>query len=498
MIYPGVAQMVARLLWEQDAAGSNPVTRTTAEQVGENLLCFFMCKNRQSFDASVCVFRRILSRGDNMIHSIWADTSVLPEFDPLEGDCKTDVLVIGGGMAGLLCTYLLKQAGMDCLLIEADRICRGVSGNTTAKLTVQHGLIYDKMLRRFGAEKTRMYLEANEAALEQYRKLCQKINCDFESKDSFVYSLDEPRKLERELEALHRIGFRADYADQLPLPFDTAGAVCVRNQAQFHPLKFAAEIAHGLPIRERAAVRAFDGHAIVTNRGKITASKIIVATHFPLFNKHGAYFLKLYQHRSYVLGLEHAPDVDGMYVDEARGGMSFRNYNGLLLLGGGGHRTGKPGGGWAELERFAQEHYPDAREHCRWATQDCMTLDDIPYIGPYSRTTPNLYVATGFNKWGMTSSMTAAMLLCDLIQEKQSDFAPVFSPSRTMLHPQLASNILEATANLLTISKPRCPHMGCALKWNAQEHSWDCPCHGSRFTEDGTLMDNPATGNLKK
>ncbi|MGM9622985.1 MAG: FAD-dependent oxidoreductase [Butyricicoccus porcorum] len=432
-----------------------------------------------------------------MINSIWADTAALPTFESLDGDCKTDVLIIGGGMAGLLCTYLLKQAGVDCLLIEADRICCGVTRNTTAKLTVQHGLIYDKMLRRFGSEKTRMYLEANEAALAQYRRLCQTIDCDFEEKDSFVYSIDQPKKLEQELEALHRIGFRAEYADQLPLPFDTAGAVRVHGQAQFHPLKFAAEIARGLPIREQTTARAFDGHTVVTNRGGIAASNIIVTTHFPMLNKHGAYFLKLYQHRSYVLGLERAPDVHGMYVDEAKGGMSFRNADGLLLLGGGGHRTGKPGGGWAELERFVQKHYPDAQEHCRWVAQDCMSLDDIPYIGQYSRTTPGLYVATGFHKWGMTSSMTAAMLLCDMVQGKQSDHARVFSPSRTMLRPQLVSNALEATANLLTLSKPRCPHMGCALKWNAQEHSWDCPCHGSRFAEDGTLLDNPATGNLK-
>ena len=284
-----------------------------------------------------------------MINSIWADTAALPPFESLDGDCKTDVLIIGGGMAGLLCTYLLKQAGVDCLLIEADRICCGVTRNTTAKLTVQHGLIYDKMLRRFGSEKTRMYLEANEAALAQYRRLCQTIDCDFEEKDSFVYSIDQPKKLEQELEALHRIGFRAEYADQLPLPFDTAGAVRVHGQAQFHPLKFAAEIARGLPIREQTTARAFDGHTVVTNRGGIAASNIIVTTHFPMLNKHGAYFLKLYQHRSYVLGLERAPDVHGMYVDEAKGGMSFRNADGLLLLGGGGHRTGKPGGGWAEL-----------------------------------------------------------------------------------------------------------------------------------------------------
>ena len=186
-----------------------------------------------------------------------------------------------------------------------------------------------------------------------------------------------------------------------------------------------------------------------------------------------------------------------MYLDEAENGLSFRHQGDSLILGGGGHRTGKQGGNWAELETFARQHYPQARITHRWATQDCMTLDGIPYIGPYSSRTENLYVATGFNKWGMTGSMAAAQILTDLIQGKENPYAPVFSPSRSILRPQLAVNALESTKNLLTFSAKRCPHLGCALKWNPQERSWDCPCHGSRFTEDGRLIDNPATGDLK-
>ena len=169
----------------------------------------------------------------------------------------------------------------------------------------------------------------------------------------------------------------------------------------------------------------------------------------------------------------------------------------MLLLGGGSHRTGKQGGGWRELEAFAKRHYPRAHIRYRWAAQDCMTLDGVPYIGPYSARTENLYVATGFNKWGMTSAMAAAMLLTDMVQGKRPDDAPVFSPSRNMLRPQLALNALEAAASLLTPTAPRCPHMGCALKWNAQEHSWDCPCHGSRFTQEGGLIENPAMRDLE-
>ena len=127
-----------------------------------------------------------------------------------------------------------------------------------------------------------------------------------------------------------------------------------------------------------------------------------------------------------------------------------------------------------------------------------MSLDGVPYIGQYSSRTPGLFVATGFNKWGMTSSMAAAMLLSDLVQGRKNPYAQVFSPSRTALRPQLFSNMGKAAVHLLTPRSPRCPHMGCALKWNPQERSWDCPCHGSRFTEEGKLLDNPATGGLKE
>lgn len=431
--------------------------------------------------------------------SVWSDISNPPSFKALHGDIKTDVLIIGGGMAGLLSAYMLSKAGVDCVLAEAETICGGITKNTTAKITSQHGLIYSKLVHEFGYEKAEMYLKANEDALSEYKKLCKTIDCDFKEKDAFTYSLNDRRKIENELAALEKLNFKAELAEKLPLPFAVAGAVVFRSQAQFNPLKFAYAISKGLKIYERTRVKELvNNHTAITENGKITARKIIAATHFPFINKHGSYFLKLYQHRSYVLALENAPNLNGMYVDEAQNGMSFRNYDNLLLIGGGDHRTGQNGGNWRELEKFAERYYPDSTEKYRWATQDCMSLDSVPYIGLYSKNTPDFYVATGFNKWGMTSSMAASILLRDMILEKENEYAPVFSPSRTILRPQLLSNTFHAVKNLLTISPRRCPHMGCALKWNSSEHSWDCPCHGSRFTESGKLIDNPATGNLKK
>ena len=432
------------------------------------------------------------------MQSVWTDSINFPNFEKLKKDIRTDVLIIGGGITGLLCAHQLAQAGVDYVLVEANRICSGITKNTTAKITSQHGLIYHKLIQRFGVEKARMYLDANEAALKEYRKLCKTIDCSFEPKNSYVYSLYKSHKIAKELHALRRLGFHAEYEDKLPLPFPTAGAVRFRYQAQFNPLKFLAEIATGLNIYEQTKVRELAPNLAITEHGKISAKNIIVTTHFPFINKHGSYFLKMYQHRSYVIAYKNAPNVDGMYVDESLTGLSFRNYKNMLLLGGGDHRTGKQGGNWQELSTFAETHYLNVKEVYRWATQDCMTLDEIPYIGQYSKNTPSLYVATGFNKWGMTSAMTAAMILRDMMLEKENPYAPVFCPSRSILRPQLIVNAFEATTNLLTPTTKRCPHLGCALKWNPAERSWDCPCHGSRFTHDGQLIDNPSTDDLKK
>ncbi|MCI7742837.1 MAG: FAD-dependent oxidoreductase [Clostridiales bacterium] len=433
-----------------------------------------------------------------MINSLWAETAKLPSFPSLEQDLKTDILIVGGGMAGLLCACALNRACADYALIEADRICGGVTRNTTAKITSQHGLIYDKLIGEYDVETARLYYEANQAAMSSFRRLAADYPCQMETKPAFVYTTGSTEKLGKELQALERIGAKAGYRDSLPLPFAVTGAIEFEDQAQFHPLLLAAGIAAGLNIYGHTPARGFEGNTVYTDKVRIEAKKILIATHFPIINKHGGYFLKLFQDRSYVLALENATDPAGMFIGAEGCGPSIRSSGDLLLFGGGAHPTGKKGGGYAELEALARSCYPGARIKYRWAAQDCMSLDGIPYIGHYGKNTPELYVATGFNKWGMTSSMVSAMILSDLLLERENPYAKVFSPQRSSMHPQLLVNAFHAAANLLTPTRPRCPHMGCALKWNEEEQSWDCPCHGSRFTAEGELLDGPATGNLKK
>ena len=332
------------------------------------------------------------------------------DFPKLNKNIEVDVCVIGGGIAGINTAYYLAGRGLKVAVLEKNKLCSSTTGGSTGKITSQHGLFYDHLIKDYGEQYAHKYLQANEDAIKKYNELCKNIDCDFLEKDAIVYSLNRSDKINEECEVLKRINADFEFINKIDdLPFSIAGAVKFKNQGQFNSLKFVNGIVKDLKIYENTKVLSFDGESYVTNGGKITANKTIVATHFPIFNKFGFYPVKLYQDRSYVIALQDAKTVDGMYIDENLTGLSFRMYNDLLLLGGGAHRTGKEGGNWGELTKFKNRFYPSSKEVTRWATQDCMSLDSIPYIGQYSKTAPDIFVATGFNKWGMTSSMVAAI-----------------------------------------------------------------------------------------
>lgn len=432
------------------------------------------------------------------MNSLWMDGEKPRNRNkPLSGNIDTDTVVVGGGLAGVLCAYMLKERGIDSVVLEAKRIGTGVTCNTTAKITAQHRLVYSQIEKQYGFPAAKDYWEANQTAVEEYRRLAQTFPCDFEEKTAYVYSKNSRQKLDEEGALYRRMGVEPVFLKQSPIPVRTVGALGMPRQAQVHPMKLVNGVSGGLHIYENTFATHIQPGKVVTETGCINARRIILATHYPMVNIRGLYFMKLSQHRSYVLALSGAQDPGGMYIDEKEeGGLSFRTYGGYLLLGGGGHPTGKQGGGWAELRRVAREAYPDAQERYAWAAQDCMTLDAIPYIGRYHGKNRALYVATGFNKWGMTGCMVAARLISDLIADGESRYERLFSPSRSMLHPQLFANMGQAALGLISFGK-RCPHMGCALKWNPQEHTWDCPCHGSRFDCNGNLIDNPAKRGIR-
>ncbi|EOT2913390.1 FAD-dependent oxidoreductase [Clostridium perfringens] len=474
--------------------------------------------------------------------SVWSESCKFRKREALNKDIKTDVLVIGAGIAGILTAYMLKQKGRDVVLIDAAEIASGNTKNTTAKITSQHDLIYSKLISEFGEEKARQYAKANELAIKKYKEIIEdkRIECDFEEKPAYVYSLNEVDVLKEEVEAAKNLGIDAEFVQEVNLPFKIKGAVKFNNQAQFNPLKFLRGISNELVIYENTRALEIKENLVVTSGGNITANNIVVATHYPIMNAPGYYFMKMHQERSYVLALENTSEIDGMYIDLNKEGYSFRTYNNLLLLGGISHRTGEneEGGSYDELRKVVKKLYPKAKEKYYWSAQDCMTIDGIPYIGRYSNETPNIYVATGFNKWGMTSSMVSAMIISDMILEKENDFSEIFSPRRFDLSlsiNNIANDLIETAKNFIAqkvyipsseiehiknghggiieyngekvgvykdkegkefFVSTKCTHLGCQLSWNADELTWDCPCHGSRFDYKGRLIGSPATKDL--
>ena len=423
---------------------------------------------------------------------------------------RAEVAVIGAGMAGMLCACMLADQGADVAVLEARVAGHGQTKNTTAKITSQHGLIYDKLVRTMGHDRALLYARANQSAVEEYERMirARNIDCGFVRLPACLYSKEERGRihLEKEYRAAVSLGLPAVLTSDTSLPFPVTEALLFENQAQFHPLKFLEAVREGIPVFEHTAVQKVEGHRLITDRGIMEAEKIIFASHYPFQNVPGFYFARMHQERSYVLALEAAGgkqvNLDGMYYGVDEDGLSFRKAGPYILMGGGGHRTGEGCDSFSfeYLRGQARTLWPDFRIVSEWAAQDCMTLDAVPYIGKYSRLRPYWYVASGFQKWGMTGSMVSALILRNLVMGIESPWEQVFSPQRWTWKASAGSFLKEgyhALRGLTAFGTPRCPHMGCRLSWNQEEHSWDCPCHGSRFSENGSLIDNPAQTDLK-
>ncbi len=424
-------------------------------------------------------------------------TNFIPHFPTLADDAECDVLVIGGGLCGLLCAHYLQNAGINVLVCEAERISGAVSARSTAVISLGQDILCSDIEKSRGTETARTVMKTRLDALNEYRILCRELGCVYRTDDFYLYSLGSPLKIEKEYDRMRCFGIHSSLHRDLPIDISISAALKFSNQLMLEPTDFCARLAENLCIRENTRIQKITPYGAKTEKHKISAKHVIIATHFPLPKLRGMFSLKLYQERSYVLALEGVGDIGGAYEDIADDGVYMRMYKKYLLLGGGDHRTGTKGGGYDAVLKYRADNFKDSNIFTSWATQDTVSLDSLPYIGRLTPASDKFFVATGFGGYGFIGSMTAALTLRDLIFGKENPAAKVFDPSRNMLSSQLFKNIGTTLGNFLLPIPRRCPHLGCALKWNAAERSWDCPCHGSRFDKFGTLLNDPAQHDLK-
>lgn len=492
----------------------------------------------------------------------WIDTAKLPDFPGLHEDIQCDVSIVGAGITGITTAYLLTKSGYKVALLDSGDILGGTTGHTTAKVTSQHGMIYDKLIRHFGEEEARLYYEANEEALAFVRNTVKdlKIECDLKQEQAYLYadSEDQEKQLRKEWDAYQKLGIPGEWIDSLPIPVEARGAIVMKDQAQFHPLQYLRGLtnyitSHGGLIYEKTTIEnsaddTEDGRKkIVTVDGHtVTCRYVLSASHYPFLDGGGFYFTRLHAERSYVVAIEpEVPYEGGMYINCGSPKRSLRSARldgkDVILVGGESHKTGQGEctfRHYEELEQFAGMTFGIKSIPYRWSTQDLVTLDEVPYIGHLTSDSPNVYVATGYYKWGMTSGTLAGLIIHDLILGQENRYAELYTPSRFKPNPSVKNFIVQnadvagelisgkvelnlgKAADLkadegapvrhmgrragaykdpdgkLYLVDTTCTHMGCEVEWNAAERSWDCPCHGSRFDYKGNVIEGPATENL--
>lgn len=492
--------------------------------------------------------------------SFWLDSTPKTNYPPLVDDISVDVAIVGGGMAGISSAYLLVQEGLRVAVIEADHILQGTTAYTTAKLSSLHGLIYDKIIKQMGEEQARLYAEANETAINFVAKIVEqeKIDCDFSWQSAYLYTQEKKyiEKIERELKAAKQSGIDAHYVTRLDLPLSIKGALRFDNQAQFHPRKYLLALAdkitekggHIFEHSKAVDIRGDGPFVVLTHQGKkVSADYVIMATHYPFHILPGLYVSRIYQEREYAIVLKAKESFPGgMYINAEDPARSLRGLptpdGDRILIVGEKHRTGHGENlteHYKNLMKFAREHFTVEEFPYYWSTQDCTTLDKIPYIGRISKKKQNIFIATGFRKWGMTHSTIAALMFRDQIINGRSPWQGLYNPSRDVTLNAAASFVANSSllafdfisgklmrgkevyalspgeavvANMdgrrvgiyMDLEKnlhrvdTTCTHLGCEVQWNDAEISWDCPCHGSRYDVDGNPIEGPTLKPLTK
>lgn len=495
-----------------------------------------------------------------MNKSYWVETTKRPEFKKLDKDIEVDVCIIGAGITGISTAYMLLNQGLRICLMDKGEICSGVTENTTAKITSEHGLIYKYLLDTFGEDYARKYLNSNEEAIKGIKEIIEKehIDCEFEKTENYIYTCKDEyiNVIRDEVNTINELGMKAEYIENIDLPFKIKAGIKVSNQAKFHPLKYLYKLVEILKKNETQIYtnsrvvnikKSSEGYKISTEDHKeIFAKYVVMATHYPIKNFPGMHFLKMYQDRSYAIAIKPNEKIPkGMYISAESPVASFRPINDeLLIIGGAEHKTGENSVdldiSYKQIEDYAKEIYPNVEVKYEWATQDCVSVDKVPYIGDFSNLMPHLYVATGYKKWGMTTSYVAAKIISDKILNKKNPYEEIYKATRfaPLKNYKEFGNVLRQTVYSLAINKlkipetvyediepnsggvveyegkkigvykdkegktfivePYCTHLGCELSWNNLEKTWDCPCHGSRYTYEGKVITEPTVKDLKK
>ncbi|MFI6025574.1 FAD-dependent oxidoreductase [Amycolatopsis magusensis] len=488
--------------------------------------------------------------------SLWMDSTAGPDRGGGALPGEVDVVVIGAGIAGLTTAYALARDGRTVLVLEAGPVGGGVSGHTTAKLTAQHAEKYASLRERKGPEAAAQYGQDQSAAVDWIARTSEElgIDCAFVRTDSYVYTTDDERvsDLRAEAAAAADAGLPAEFVDGVDLDVPAVGAVRFAGQARFHPRRWLLGLASAIEklggqVAENARVRRVDERPVPivhTERGKVRAGEVVIATHYPLLDR-GVYFARLDPVRDLVVAGPVARSHDGMFLDgDTHHSVRYYDNGGELLaiVGGEHYRTGEEvdvEARYARLAEWAARHVGVTRVTHRWSAHDLSTLDSVPYVGRYHPLSRHLWVATGFGQWGMSGGTAAGLLLADLIGGRENPGAWLYDPERFDLRSSasLARNNFTVAKHLvgdhvravgadsefatLGIGEARvatsgasvvaayrdeqgvlhrrgghCTHLGCVVAFNNAEKTWDCPCHGSRFGVDGTVIQGPATRPL--
>lgn len=427
------------------------------------------------------------------MNTLWNKRTI--SFPKLESDIQTEILVVGGGICGLLTAYRLMKSNHQVVVVEADEIGSHRTGKSTACITALQDVYYADLMKSIGYHKTKLFLEANLSAVEEYRKLQNEFSFDFEDVSSYKYSQDL-EKLQEEFLALAKLGYHAHLINHLHYLHQSGEALIFDHQGQMNPIKLIDALASKLTIYEHSKVNQIKNNIAYIGKYQIRAKKIVIATGYPFFRWRGGFYMKLTQNKSFVIALRKEVNVPTNAVGGKANDLYFRTYKDFLLVGGNDMATGKITDFYKPLEAFASSYAANSLTEYKWVNQDCVSLDGMPYIGRY-RFLKNVYVATGFNLWGMTGSMLSSMVITDLIDGKENRYAKLFSPYRMMLFVPLLKNLGTAIFNLVKFKKPRCTHLGCALVWNKEEQCYECPCHGSKYDKDGNPLETPAIEHLK-